>query len=298
MIHANRRACAALALALGALLAISAPLAQASDYVSDDLYGWEDDKWSSGGDDCQIPPADPNSLLPTSTEWHVSGSHTGLAPNAVNVHFPCSKINALKISKMKMAGLDRVPIAGASCVCSAHQQNCVKIWGDMAYLGKAYDLTFTTVGYNRYGCGTSGAVNDRISGYIRWKSDKRNCIQIKGDVKEGMETHYWGDCGTGDNQQRRVMKYLVSDQELRVAADDSYCLALRDLGTADGNPVVARKCSAVGATFKKWLYEDNQLKLRADPSKCIRKVNSRDIQLGSCTSDNDGKWAIQWTQNH
>ncbi len=291
------------AVVLGTFFLLSATTAWAVDttlYMADTIYGWENNRWADGSQDCEIPPEYGNSPMPSSTEWHSSGSHESDAPNAVSYHFPCSELNALKIIKAAWGGDTRVNLAGKTCVCTGQNANCVKVWGHMAYLGGAYDLTFTTVGFNNNGCGTTGQVNGRLGGYIRLKSDMKQCIQTVGDVSEGQPTQLWGDCGTGDRQQRRVMSYMTSDayQTIRVAADDSYCLSLKNSGTADGNPIVTTRCSSTDSDQKKWLYKNHKIRLKADTSKCMLKVNDKDIQLGPCVNDDTGKWMIQWTLDH
>ena len=297
--NAKQRMSSPLGFLLTALLLFGGTSAQASDYVADSLLGWENNKWSDGSEDCKIPLETEDDQLPTSTEWHVSGSHPDLAPDAISLQFPCSELNALKIKK-PWGTLPRTKIAGGVCVCTAQNEDCVRVWGNMAYIGAAYNLKFTTVGFNRNGCGTKSP-NSRVAGYIRLKSDLTKCVQTVGDVSEGMSTHLWGDCGTGENQQRRVMAYLSGGayQTIRVAANPTFCLALNEDGAFGGNPIVARKCSSTDPAAKKWLYENGQIKLKADSSKCMRVANDGSrITLRSCVDDNSGKWLIQWTQDH
>ena len=65
----------------------------------------------------------------------------------------------------------------------------------------------------------------------------------------------------------------------------------------------AKACFAV--TEPNTGLNTNQLKLKADPAKCIRKGGStldftvpQDIVLGSCQGDDADRWMISWSEYH
>ncbi len=225
------------------------------------------------------------------TEWHGPGNNYQLG----GVH----SINSIKYTKSDAS----FNLVGKACVCTGNNQNCLKFTGTrMAYLGKAYNANFTTMGFNNFGgCGQYGrTINGRIAGYIRLRSSRGHCVQSKNNPASGGALHYWASCGTGDNQQRRVISY--HNHELKFASDTSLCLATGS-SVSSGSSVKLERCSSVSSSRKQWTYDhtNHKIMLMADTSYCLAtsaKSDGAGIVVEKCSVGSKARWQITWSQDH
>jgi len=189
-------------------------------------------------------------------------------------------------------------LRGHACVCREATTNCVKFNGHMFYLGRAYDEEFHTLHVVQAGCGEDApTINNRRAGYLRQKSDPGNCIQSTADPANGGATHFWGDCATGKNQQRRVISYHTQKQELQFASNPFLCLVARE-DLANGSSITIGNCATATPAQREWRLKNDRIHLNAKRKECMSKSPSGKIVLAPCTVGEEARWQHTWTQEY
>jgi len=262
--------------------------------------------------------------LSTTIEWHGPGSDWPLGGvdviNSISwycIDDPCKKNDRYDFY-----------IKDKACVCTEMDKNstCIKLYGNMAYINKAYGFSpyasdtavqFDYIGLKRVGGCGGGAyvINGRHAGYLRLHYQDWNvgddwqiyCIQSVADPANNGSTHLWDKCGTGDNQQRRVITYDTQEHQLQFASDTSLCLVAQPLPTPPNGfpappitPIVVKDCATAPSEQRDWEFEGNMFHLLSDTSKCIMTTEASAgaaIVLGDCSVGPKASWQLTWTRD-
>jgi len=284
-----------LALAFGVL-----SLSVTADSNHDNMVNWCKEQTKLANRNCDSRCLSKDFAQKTETSYKTVDNNE-LIDSIRSVHFMGSDcdIETLGLYKTHYHG----NFKGKACVCRENDEHCVRIWGPMSYLNRAYDETFTEVGLNYNGCGEdTPTINGRRAGYLRLESDPGNCIQSTADPAHSGGTHFWGNCATGDNQQRRVISYHTQSHQLQFASKTDLCLlAPSTLAAAEDSFIYISECDTATAAQREWALRGGQIQLRADNSKCIMTSEisvGSDIVLGACSAGAKTNWQLTWTQDH